>query len=360
MTLKVKPLSTIYEIKTQIESVKEIPIKDQVLTMNGASLANNEKLFRTQIENSVLWLSYKSEEISVHLFRNSCIELETIRLKVQWIETIWQIKSLIAKKKDIPINAQNMYLGYGVWTKKTKLRDDESLADNEISKRVFKDGISLMIGGSIFVYDDNGHNPKDLFEFRHGYKESVPKTQRPKTLKIPITRGTHFFIYDIEVEAFDTIKDVKMKAYAMQYNQQLQLNSQLEKFSSVFFGTKKESNLYIADCQLESLGDEDEKTVYDYGLKKFFNGEFVLTGTPLEYRKMSIFVKMLDGKTIRLDCFEFTMIEKLKLKIQEKEGVPQNKLNLAFLGKRLKNNESLADYNITKESTIHALSLSLT
>ena len=55
MTLKVKPLSTIYEIKTQIESVKEIPIKDQVVTMNGASLANDEKLFRTQIENSVLW-----------------------------------------------------------------------------------------------------------------------------------------------------------------------------------------------------------------------------------------------------------------------------------------------------------------
>ena len=26
--------------------------------------------------------------------------------------------------------------------KKAKLRDDESLADNEISKRVFKDGIS--------------------------------------------------------------------------------------------------------------------------------------------------------------------------------------------------------------------------
>ena len=355
LTLKVKPSSTIFEVKSQIESVKEIPIKDQVLTLNGASLANDEKLFRTQIENSVLWLSYKSEEISVHLFKNSCIELETIRLKVQWTETIWQIKSLIAKKKDIPINAQNMYLGYGVWTKKTKLRDDESLADNEISKKVFKDGISLMIRGSIFVYDDNGHNPKDLFEFRHGFKESVPKTQRPKTLKIPITRGTHFFIYDIEVEAFDTIKDVKMKAYAMQYNQQLQLNSQLEKFSSVFFGTKKESNLYIADCQLESLGDDDEKTVYDYGLKKFFNGEFVLTGTPFEYRTMPIFVKMLDGKTITLDCFEFTMIEKLKLKIQEKEGIPQYQLNLVFGGMRLESDKSFADYNITKESTIHTV-----
>ena len=70
---------------------------------------------------------------------------------------------------------------------------------------------------------------------------------------------------------------------------------------------------------------------------------------------MSIFVKMLDGKTIRLDCFEFTMIEKLKLKIQEKEEIPQNKLNLVFDGKILENYKSFADYNITKESTIHTV-----
>ena len=94
---------------------------------------------------------------------------------------------------------------------------------------------------------------------------------------------------------------------------------------------------------------------YDYGLKKFFNGDFVLTGTPLEYRTMPIFVKMLDGKTIRLDCFEFTMIEKLKLKIQEKEGIPQYQLNLVFAGIRLENDKSFADYNITKESTIHTV-----
>ena len=124
LTLKVKPSSTIFEVKSQIEFIKEIPPKDQVLTLNGASLANDEKLFRTQIENSVLWLSYKSEEISVHLFKNSCIELETIRLKVQWTETIWQIKSLIVKKKDIPINAQNMYSID--FSNKTKIKNNYS------------------------------------------------------------------------------------------------------------------------------------------------------------------------------------------------------------------------------------------
>ena len=155
LNLSVKPSSTIFKIKEQIQSIKEFPVEDQVLSMNGSELKNHKKLTRSQIENSVVWLSHKSKVISIHLFENCSTKFETIKLDdIDGTEFIWKIKYMISLKKDIPEHVQQIYLGYGNWLEKYKLRDDESLADNELSKKVFKDGMSLMIHGSIMVYDD--------------------------------------------------------------------------------------------------------------------------------------------------------------------------------------------------------------
>ena len=133
LTLLVKPANTIGEIKTQIESLKEIQVNNQVLTLNGKNLENNAKLTRFEIENSVLWLSYNSKEISVHLFQDSSTKKETFKLEVNWTETIWKIMEKIAEKKKFPIKMQNLYLGFGVWNREAKMRNCESLADNQCS-----------------------------------------------------------------------------------------------------------------------------------------------------------------------------------------------------------------------------------
>ena len=171
---------------------------------------------------------------------------ETNKVDIDGTESFWKIKYMISLKKDIPEHVQQIYLGYGNWLEKYKLRDDESLADNELSKKVFKDGMSLMIHGSIDVYDER-----------------------------------HERFHEIQVEAFETIKEFKAKAYAMQYNQ-----------GSKFFGTKDESTLCIADfyCELESLGnDDDDKTVYEYGLKKIFYAEFIFTTSTSKCSPLDIF-----------------------------------------------------------------------
>lgn len=68
---------------------------------------------------------------------------------------------------------------------------------------------------------------------------------------------------------------------------------------------------------------------------------------------MQIFVKTPTGKTITLDVEPSDTIEAVKVKIQDKEGIPKGRMTLTVGGRQLDNDHrTLADYDIQKERTL--------
>ena len=101
---------------------------------------------------------------------------------------------------------------------------------------------------------------------------------------------------------------------------------------------------------------EDGRTLQDYNIQKESTLHLVLRlrggGLDGEGCKQ-IFIKTLQGKTITLDVCDGDSIGSIKDKIKDIEGIPCDQQRLVFNGKQLEDGNTIADYGIQADSSIH-------
>lgn len=81
----------------------------------------------------------------------------------------------------------------------------------------------------------------------------------------------------------------------------------------------------------------------------------IMTVTVVPVSAMQIFVKTETGKHITLEVEPTDRVEDIKAMIYEKEGIPENNQRLIFAGKELEEGNTLQDYSIQKDSTLHLI-----
>merc|ERR1711874_513760 len=94
---------------------------------------------------------------------------------------------------------------------------------------------------------------------------------------------------------------------------------------------------------------EDGRTLADYNIQKESTLHLVLRlrgGTMIK-------VKTLTGKEIEIDIELSDTIERIKERVEEKEGIPPVQQRLIFAGKQMGDDKAAKDYNIEGGSVLH-------
>ena len=291
-SLDVKPSETVETVKLKIQEKKNISLDKQ----EKLTLLTNELINQKLVPN-VRYLR-DNETLKLHgIHRGSTLKLE--------LYIVIYVKKLEGEMMKIYVHKND-----SIYSLQRKIRLKENIPYNQ--------QITLIFSGKIL---DN-HKTLDDYNIKdENTIHLVPIQLKTMVIHVKLLTGETI---SLEVYKADTIenlhnkikekKDIPINKYCVKFGEQI-----LEKnFNLEYYNIKEESTVYLS-----------------------------------ERPSMQIFVKTLDQKMFTLNVYGYETVEKVKEKIQDKEGIPPDQQIIIFEGKKLEDNITLDQYNIQKETRVH-------